>query len=288
MSIVPLVAPASFFERYDAEQMKLPPRVDRDWDDIPKSGISKNSARSGLLTKLKKQKVLEAYYASVTYMDAQVGKMIRAVDRLGLRDNTIIVFTADHGYHLGEHDFWQKMSLHEESTRIPLIIQVPGKKPSESAALSQQIDIYPTLAELCGLPIPKHVQGKSLVTAIDDPRHVVHDAVYCLRGRNDHLLRTDRWALIRYGRGGVELGTVAVDGVHLGLELRRDVHHEGGLHRVLPIRLGIEDLLGTVVLAVGLVLGQACQITGVPCQLRGEAMVRVAAGGEGDDHGLGA
>ncbi len=208
---VPLVAPASFFEPYVAKQMKLPPVVKDDWNDIPKAGISKNSERSGLDADAKKQQVLEAYYAAVTYMDAQVGKMIDAVDRLGLRDNTIIVFTADHGYHLGEHDFWQKMSLHEESTRIPLIIHVPGKKPSKSSALSQQIDIYPTLAELCGLPRPEHVQGRSLVKSLDDVDHVVHDAVYCLRGRNDHLLRTDRWALIRYGPGGVELYDMHAD-----------------------------------------------------------------------------
>ena len=157
------------------------------------------------IANLRKQQVYQAYYASVTYMDAQVGKIIDALEQLGLRENTIVVFTADHGYHLGEHDFWQKMSLHEESTRIPLIIDVPGKAAGQTNALSQQIDIFPTLAELCGLSVPKHVQGKSLAKVIDDPQHVVHESVYCLRGRNDHLLRTDRWALIRYGRGGVEL-----------------------------------------------------------------------------------
>ena len=185
--------------------------MDADWDDIPQAGISKNSVGSGLDTELKKQQVLEAYYASVTYMDAQVGKVVQALDRLGLRDNTIVVFTADHGYHLGEHDFWQKMSLHDESTRIPLIVHAPGKGPSTTDALSQQIDIYPTLAELCGLRVPKHVQGKSLVEALDDPQHVVHESVYCLRGRDDHLLRTDRWALIRYGKGGVELYDLSTD-----------------------------------------------------------------------------
>ena len=202
---VPLVAPAKFYEDYSAKQMKLPAGVDEDWKDIPKAGVSKNSAGSGLNTERQKQKVLAAYYTSVAYMDAQVGKIVSAVDRLGLRDNTIVVFTADHGYHLGEHDFWQKMSLHEESTRIPLIVHAPGKKPCEPKTLSQQIDIYPTLAELCGYAVPPHVQGKSLLKSLDDPQHVVHDAVYCLRGRNDHLLRTDRWALIQYGKGGVEL-----------------------------------------------------------------------------------
>lgn len=202
---VPLVAPEPFFKPYDPQAMKLPKRIENDWEDIPRAGISKNSRRSGLTTELEKQKVLEAYYACVSYMDAQVGKVLNALKKTGLDKNTIVVFTADHGYHLGEHEFWQKMSLHEESTRIPLIIHVPGRKPGVTPALSQQIDIYPTLAELCGLPVPKHVQGKSLVKTFDDPKHIVHEAVYCLRRRNDHLLRTDRWAYIRYGNGGVEL-----------------------------------------------------------------------------------
>ncbi|MEO1995605.1 MAG: sulfatase [Planctomycetaceae bacterium] len=202
---VPLVAPAVFYDAYTAQKLTLPRGVADDWADIPPAGISKNSAASGLNSGFKKRQVLEAYYAAVTYMDAQVGKIINAVDRLGLRHNTIIVFTADHGYHLGEHDLWQKMSLHEESTRIPLIVHVPGRKPAHSSSLAQQIDIYPTLADLCGLSIPEHVQGKSLAGLIDEPQRVVHDAVYCLRGRNDHLLRTNRWALLRYGKGGLEL-----------------------------------------------------------------------------------
>lgn len=202
---VPLVAPTSYFESYPSAEMILPKILPDDWRDIPRVGISKNSKSSGLDSAAKKQKVLEAYYASVSFMDDQVGRMTAALKRLGLAEKTIVVFTADHGYHLGEHDFWQKMSLHEESTRIPLIVRVPGKKPQVTGALSQQIDIYPTLAELCGLPLPEHLEGKSLAGLVDDPEQQIHDAVYCLRGRNDHLLRTDRWALIRYGRGGKEL-----------------------------------------------------------------------------------
>ena len=138
---VPLVAPESFFKPYAPKSLTLPKSVADDWADIPKAGISKNSARSGLRTKLKKQKVLEAYYASVSYMDAQVGKIVGAVKRLGLADNTIIVFTADHGYHLGEHEFWQKMSLHEESTRIPLIVHVP-RPQAERVTGPQSADRY--------------------------------------------------------------------------------------------------------------------------------------------------
>jgi iduronate 2-sulfatase len=163
-------------------------------------------------------------------MDAQVGRMIAALDRLDLREDTIVVFTADHGYHLGEHDLWQKMHLHDESTRIPLIIHVPGRKAAETDALSQQIDIYPTLAELCGLTVPPHVEGRSLVPALDDPNAVIHRSVYSLRSRNDHLLRTDRWALIQYknGSAGVELYDMKKD-PHQYTNLATDPSYGGTL-----------------------------------------------------------
>ena len=202
---VPLVAPASYFDPYPWMKMTLFPRIENDWADIPRAGISKSSKSSGLEGKPDNQKkVLAAYYASVAFMDAQVGRILRALDQAGLKDNTIVVFKSDHGYHLGEHDFWQKMSLHDESTRIPLIISVPGKKAAVSRSLAQQIDLYPTLAQLAKLPVPKHCQGKSLAGVLDDPTLRVHESVYCLR-KNDHLLRTDRWALLSYQDGSAEL-----------------------------------------------------------------------------------
>ncbi|QDU98361.1 sulfatase [Lignipirellula cremea] len=229
---VPLVAPASFFEPYPAEEMKLAQRVENDRDDIPARGLGMSSMNSGLTTKLKQQQVLEAYYAAVSYMDAQVGKIIAAVDRLGLRENTIIVFTADHGYHLGEHDLWQKMSLHEESTRIPLIFSIPGQKPMQSLALSQQIDIYPTLADLCGLPLPSHLQGKSLAPVLRGEQTQVHESVYCLRGQGDHLLRTERWALLQYsGKGGTELYDMDADPLQF-TNLAKDPAHQETLRQL--------------------------------------------------------
>ncbi|MBD3676409.1 MAG: sulfatase [Planctomycetaceae bacterium] len=202
---VPLVAPHQYFDPYPPSKMNLPRKVEGDWNDIPKAGISKNSKAIGLAGKIdKQQQVLSAYYASVAFMDDQVGKILAALDRLDLRKNTIVIFTADHGYHLGEHDFWQKMSLHEESTRIPIIFSVPGKSPGVSHSLVQQIDIYPTLAELAELPIPKHVQGKSFARNLDDPDHQVHDEIYCLKQKS-HLLRTDRWAYLQYQDGSAEL-----------------------------------------------------------------------------------
>ena len=169
---VPLVAPAGFYEPYPPKKMELPLKIKGDWDDIPKAGISKSSKSSGLDGHIdKQQRVLSAYYASVAFMDAQVGRILDALEKNGLAENTIVVFTADHGYHLGEHDFWQKLSLHEESTRIPMIFAGPGIKPSKTDSLAQQIDFYPTFAELAGLDIPKHIQGKSLAGVIKDPSH---------------------------------------------------------------------------------------------------------------------
>ncbi len=207
---VPLVAPSPFFERYPDSEMELPHVPENDWDDIPQSGISKNSRGSGLDTPLKKQQTLAAYYACVEFMDAQVGRILNKLDELGLEDRTIVVFTSDHGYHLGEHELWQKMSLHEESTRIPLILSVPGKAAVESNSLTQQIDLYPTLVELHGLTVPEHVQGKSFAALWDEPAKKIHDAVYCLRGR-DHLIRTPDWAFIQYRDGEAELYNMRED-----------------------------------------------------------------------------
>ena len=208
---VPLVAPARFYQPYPAATMRLPPRWSDDWSDIPKAGISHNSARIGFAGDDNKQRqVLSAYYASVAFMDHQVGRIVNALDRLGLRDDTIVVFTADHGYHLGEHDFWQKMSLHEESVRIPVVISVPRTPAAVTTSLFEQIDLYPTLAELCGLPIPDHCQGRSAASLIDQPEQQLRDEIYCLRGKA-HLLRTARWAYLEYPDESAELYDMQAD-----------------------------------------------------------------------------
>lgn len=227
---VPLVAPEAYHDLYPPSKMILPKKLKGDWDDIPPLGISGNSKKNGLDGKLDSQrKVLSAYYASVTFMDEMVGRVVNELDRLGLRENTIVVFTSDHGYHMGEHDFWQKMSLHEESARIPLIIDAPGIKNENVTAtsLAQQIDIYPTLADLAGLSIPPHVQGKSLAPALTDLKAKIHKNVYCLKN-DSHLLRTTRYAYMLHKDGTSELYDMKKD-PHQFTNLANDPAHKKAL-----------------------------------------------------------
>src|SRR5690606_33033368 len=101
---------------------------------------------------------IAAYYASVSYMDTQVGKVLKTLKEEGLEEKTIIVFISDHGFHLDEHEFWMKVSLHEESVKVPMMIKVPGKKTSITDSFAELVDLYPTLADLAGLNYPKTIQ----------------------------------------------------------------------------------------------------------------------------------
>ena len=117
------------------------------------------------------------YYAATSYVDAQVGKVLDELDRLGLREKTIVVFWSDHGFHLGEHALWAKTSNFELDARVPMIISTPNHKPGQkTAALVELLDLYPTLADLCGLDAPKDLEGKSLRPVLDDPSASVKPA----------------------------------------------------------------------------------------------------------------
>ena len=160
---VPFVSPKAYYEPYDWNNIVLPEKVPGDWDDIPEAGINYKTSKNLQLTTEKEKKAVAAYYASVSFMDAQVGKVLKTLKEEGLEENTIVIFTSDHGFHLCEHDFWMKVGLMEESSRVPLIIKVPGKKPGVCENFAELIDLYPTVAELCGLPSQERLQGKSLV-----------------------------------------------------------------------------------------------------------------------------
>lgn len=207
---VPFVAPKGYFEPFlPYDKLILPPKVPGDWDDIPKPGINYKTSVNMKMDVRRQKKAVGGYNACVSYMDAQVGKVLDALRKSGLEDNTIVIFTSDHGYHLGEHDFWAKVSLREESVRVPLIIKVPGKAPAVCHSLVELIDLYPTVARLAGLEVPARLQGRDISPVFDNPRHTVRDAVFSVApSRNGFLLREERWAYLQYGddaAGGIEL-----------------------------------------------------------------------------------
>jgi iduronate 2-sulfatase len=149
----------------------------------------------------------QAYYASVTFMDEQLGKVLDELDRQGLTDSTAIVFTTDHGYHLGEHGFWQKGNLHEEVTRVPFMIRTPGLKPGRTSALAELVDFYPTCLDLLGLPVPNEIVGKSLVPILDKPKNKVRDTALSLHNEKHvknkgYAIRSSTWTYMNYGAKG--------------------------------------------------------------------------------------
>jgi len=197
----------------------LPQKVPGNWDDIPQAGINYCTSENMQMDIRKQKKAVGGYYASVAYLDAQVGKVMNALEKSGKRDETIVIFTSDHGFHLGEHDFWAKVSLRDESAKVPLIISVPGKKPSVCNSFVELLDLYPTLSSLCGLPEQSRLQGKDISKMLDDPSHEVRKEAFSVAPmRTGFLLRNRKWAFIQYGeklpqqlKGGFEHGRNGIE-----------------------------------------------------------------------------
>jgi len=213
---VPFVAPRRYYRPFKPyDKMVLPEKVEGDWDDVPKPGINYKTSLNMKMDVRRQKKAVGGYYASVAYMDAQVGKVLDALQRAGLEDKTIVIFTSDHGYHLGEHDFWAKVSLRDESAGVPLIVSVPGKKPAVCHSLVELIDLYPTISSLCGLDVPERLQGKNISKMFDDPSCEVRDAAFSVAPmRKGFLLREHDYAYIQYGEdatGGIELFDMRTD-----------------------------------------------------------------------------
>jgi len=200
---VPLVAPRRSFAKYRVDKMRVPEVVEGDLDDMPEAAKKQTNAAKYKLTPEAQRKCLRGYYASISYMDEQVGRLLDTLDELGLRENTIVVFLSDHGYHLGEHTMWQKMSLFEESIRPPLIVSAPGQKTTNSkcASIVELIDIYPTLAELSGLKVPGAVQGQSFAHLLDNPDAIGAREDALIQVGSNFCLRTKQWAYMRYTSG---------------------------------------------------------------------------------------
>lgn len=206
----PYVAPAEYFALHPIDAIELPELSGDDRARQPAPAYATARPEQDAMTDAQRREAIQAYRASTSFMDAQVGRVLAALESSGLAENTIVVFTSDHGYHLGDHGLWQKVSLFERSTRVPLFISAPGAKGNGQSAggVAALLDLYPTLAELCGLPAPDYLDGVSLRAVLDDPtaRPRSHAISQVRRGPDlmGYALRTERWRYIEWGRDATD------------------------------------------------------------------------------------
>lgn len=209
----PFVAPKKYFDLYPFEQIQIPSGPFAEKETVPTASLeSVNPWPWFGATEQQVRESKQAYLATISFVDAQVGRVLDALDRLDLMDNTIIVFWSDHGYHFGEHGLIMKQSLFEESARVPLIITAPGARGNgrPSARTVELVDLYPTLAELAGLQPPSDLSGASLVSLLDNPEAEWSKPAFTQvwRGKfSGHSVRTERWRYTEWdnGRAGKQL-----------------------------------------------------------------------------------
>ncbi len=200
---LPWVAPKKYFDMYPAEKIKLPDTPPNDRDDIPPIALTR-TAGDDSMTERERRQAIAAYHAATTFMDAQVGLLLDALDRLKLWDNTVVVLFGDHGWHLNEHlGLWRKMTVFEESAHAPLMVAAPGLRGGRaSPRFVEFVDIYPSLAELCGLPDPPGMEGLSFVPLLKDPQRAWKKAAFTvvLHGKTlGRSVRTDRYRYTEWG-----------------------------------------------------------------------------------------
>lgn len=200
---VPLIAPENCFQNYPDNEMKVPEIVIG--DNVPQAALKRSNPLIWKMDEEQKRKTISGYMASVRFMDQQVGRLLETLDRLKIRENTIVIFISDHGYNLGEHDCWSKVSLWEGSVRIPMIISYPGYKlnyGSTNSSITRLIDLYPTLTELCGMSEiqPGILQGKSLAPIVKgETSESGEELAYTITGGKGATIRTSRWRYTRWG-----------------------------------------------------------------------------------------
>jgi len=173
-------------------------------------GGGKLGAAFDKFTETEWRELFRAYCAGTTFMDAQLGRVLDVLDKNKLWDKTIVIFVSDHGYHTGERKWWNKNTLFERSCRAPLVIAAPGMKGAQvSASLVEFVDLYPTVADFCGLNVPHEVAGKSLRPVLNNPEASLRDAAFTFVSRSPKLygqsVRTARWRFTPWSDGQAEL-----------------------------------------------------------------------------------
>jgi len=210
---LPWSVPQKYFEKFEIENISTPVFKENDLEDVPEQGVkfTNQDVHRKMVEKEKIKEAVQAYLATGNFVDAMIGKVLEALENSAYADNTIVVFWSDHGFHLGEKLHWRKSTLWEEATRSPMLIYLPGKDAQVIESPVGLIDLYPTLAALCGLPEKKGLDGQSLVPLIENPHASWERPALTTHLRGNHTLRTKKWRYIRYYDGTEELYDKAQD-----------------------------------------------------------------------------
>jgi len=207
---LPFAVPRKYYDLFPLETIQLPPYRRDDLADIPAAGV-KMAKPGGDHAQFVRdgnwKNAIQSYLAAIAYTDMNVGRLLDALEKSPDRDNTIVVFWGDHGWSFGEKDHWRKFALWEEPTRAPFIVVAPGVT-TPGGTCTRPIDamcMYPTLCELAGLPIPKHVEGTSILPLLRDPQATWGRPAISTHGYKNHTVRSERWRYIRYADGSEEL-----------------------------------------------------------------------------------
>ena len=201
----PYVAPKKYFDLYERNEIVIPNSGEEYLATLPlpaAKSIRAKEVQLNLEEELAKE-IKEAYYATTSFVDAQLGRVLEKLEQTGLDKNTIIVFTSDHGYHLGEHGHWQKQTLFENATRVPLIFSIPWAKPTIKRSNSpvELIDLYPTIMDLLDIKIPNHVVGKSLKPImLNNSSNIRNSAL--TKWQNGYSIRTEQYRITKWGENG--------------------------------------------------------------------------------------
>lgn len=214
---LPWYVPQPYLDMHPLAEIELPTTIENDLDDVPEIARTAPSQGNAMHDWVLEAGVwpdaVQAYLASTSFADAMVGRLLDALDASGRADDTIVVLLSDHGFHLGEKHRWRKNSLWTESTRVPLIIAAPGVTTpgSRSDRPVSLLDVYPTLAELAGLPVPDHLEGASLLPLIENPRAEWDHVAITTDGFRNHTVRGQRYRYTRHPDGSEELYDLEAD-----------------------------------------------------------------------------
>lgn len=211
---LPFCAPAKYWEMHDRKKFKLS-TVEHAPEGSPKFAPTnsgelrnyKNMPEKGAIDDETARTLIHGYYAATSYMDAQLGRVLNALEESGLADNTIVVLWGDHGWHLGDHGMWCKHTNYEQAARIPLMVRLPGDAEGRrTKAFIETVDLYPTIAELAGLPVPQNLDGRSQAAVVKSPGTEVRKSIIHVYPRGAGLMgraiRTDRYRLVEWKKLG--------------------------------------------------------------------------------------